>query len=423
MREEIKTKTWEVLRSTARQILPITAIMFMGALPGLAVYPANAAERGWGPERPTYVWKKPADHPTFNSMTDNPSIGDERNFVRLKKVGTEDKYLDGVDLEVGAEYEVAIFYHNNASAGLNGTGRALAENVRLRVEQPELVREGQAAEIKGIISSTNATPKEVWDTAYARAKTTVLMRYVANSATIHNAGNANGKILSSEAMFGKDGAKLAHSTKYWGYIPGCNEYAGYVTYRFKVDKPGFSISKTVSKDKEQNYVENITVKPGDVLDFKIDYKNTGTTIQQDIKAYDHMPEGLEYVSGTTFMKASFNKEGNFVSDKLFNGGINLGDTRPKDEISLTYKVEVKDDKKLFPCGEKKIYNNASIATNDGTSYDKVEITVRRNCDTTIKELPKAGPTEIVLSLVVISGISIGTTYYFASRRQLKNLEK
>ena len=243
-----------------------------------------------------------------------------------------------------------------------------------------------------------------------------------NSATIHSLGNIDGEILDSSALFGKDGAKLGYWNDMWGYVPGCNEYSGYVTYRFKVDQPNFKISKTVSKEKEQNYVEKITVKPGDVLDFKIDYENTGTMNQLSIIAYDNMPNGLSYVNGTSFFKANFNTEGNFVSDKLFDGGINLGDFKPGDNMSLTYKVEVSEDKEIFPCGDTKVYNNASIATANGTGYDKVEITVHRDCEPDQpKELPKTGPTELVVSLIVVAGIGIGVSYYIKSRKQLKNL--
>ncbi len=421
MRTKTKTKTWESMRRTARRILPV-AVVSIGAALGVAPADANAATTAWGPERPTFTWEEPADYVTFNSITNNPKIGDERNFVRIRKAGTEDNFLDNVNLEVGAEYEVEIWFHNNAKSKLNKKENGnvgIANNVRVRVEQPEKVTAGQNALIKGYITSTNAKPNEVYDAAYAYASSTVLLRYVPNSATIHSLGNINGEILSSEAMFGKEGAKVGYWNDMWGYVPGCNEYSGYVTYRFVVDQPSFKISKTVSKENDQNYVEEIKVKPGDVLDFKIDYENTGTINQLQIKAYDSMPKGLSYVSGTSFFKANFNTEGNFISDNLFNGGANLGDFKPGDTMSLTYKVEVADDKNIFPCGDTKVYNNASIATANGTGYDKVEVTVHRDCEP--ERLPDTGPTEIVLATVIVAGLGIGSAYYFSSKKQLRKL--
>ena len=422
MRTNTKTKTWEAMRKTARRILPV-AVLSLGMAFGVVSGEASAATEAWGPtDRDTFTWDEPADYVTFNSITDNPKIGDERNFVRIRKAGTSDKYTDKVTLEVGQEYEVGIWFHNNAKSKLNkkeNGGVGIAENVRLRVEQPEKVTAGHSAVIKGIISSTNSKPAEVFDTAYAYSDSTVLLRYVANSAKITSLGTINGEVLSSEAMFGEQGAKLGYWNDLWGTVPGCNEYSGYVTYRFVVDQAGFQISKTVSKEKENNYVEEITVKPGDVLDFKINYKNTGTINQKSIIAYDHMPEGLSYVSGTSFFTANFNTEGNFVSDKLFDGGINLGDFKPGDYMNLTYKVEVADDEKIFPCGDTKVYNNASIATANGTGYDKVEIKVHRDCEP--EELPETGPTEIVLATIVVTGLGVGVAYYVASRKQIAKL--
>lgn len=421
MRIQTKTKTWESARRTARHILPVAVLSIAAAL-GVVSGDVNAATEAWGPkDRPTFTWAEPAEYVTFNSITDNPKIGDERNFVRIRKVGDE-KFVDKVNLEVGKEYEVEIWYHNNAKSKLNkkeNNGVGIAENVRLRVEQPEKITAGHSGVIKGIISSTNAKPGEVWDTAYAYSDTTVLTRYVANSATIHSLGNINGEILSSEAMFGENGAKLGYWNDLWGTLPGCNEYSGYVTYRFVVDQAGFKISKTAAKEGTDDYAEEITVKPGDTIDFKVEYKNTGTINQLQIKAYDAMPNGLTYVNGTSYFRANFNTEGNFISDNLFNGGANLGDFKPGDSMTLTYKVEVQDDKTIFPCGDTVVHNNASIATANGTGFDKVAVTVHRECEP--EELPKTGATEIVLALVVITSIGTGIAYYAASNKQLKEL--
>ena len=337
--------------------------------------------KAWGPERNTFTQSKQPAYVTFNSMTDNSTIGDERNFVRMKKYRSDAKYSDSVDLEVGEEYEVAIWFDNNANPELNGKsidGIGVAENTRVRIEVPGKLNGGHAAEIKGIISSTNAEPLEVWDTAYAHSDTTVLLRYVPNSAVIHSNGDINGQVLSSDAMFGNDGAKIGYWNNAWGTLPGGNDYSGYVTFRFKVDQAGFTLSSTVTKENQTNYSERLTVHPGDIISFSILYKNTGTINQKSIIAYDVLPEGLTYIEGTSYFTTSFNEKGNTVSDKIIHGGINLGDFEPGDWGLLTYKVKVEDDGKHFNESTTVVYNNASIATANGTGYDKVEITVKRD---------------------------------------------
>jgi uncharacterized repeat protein (TIGR01451 family) len=418
MRTKTKTKTWEVMRRTARRILPV-AVLALGASLSVTTANVSAESKAWGPERPTYEWAHPADHVTFNSITDNIRIGDERNFVRIRKAGTTDTLGDEVELEVGEEYEVSIWYHNNAATIYNAEKydyKGVAKNVRLRIEQPEKVAANTNAIIKGIISADNADPKEVWDIAYAHTTSAVYLRYVPNSAVIHSLGTIDGQILDSNAMFGEKGVMLGYWNDAWGTLPGCNEYSGYVTYRFKVDKPDFEIKKKVSKEKENNYKSELEVEPGAVLDFKIEYTNTGTMNQMQIMAYDQMPEGLKYIEGTSFFRSNTNEEGNFISDRLFNGGANLGDYRPGDSFVLTYKVEVTKDKEFFPCDKKiELFNNASVATADGTAYDKVKIIVKRTC------IPHTGPTEFVLASVVVTALGVGAAYYVASRRQLKKI--
>ena len=43
----------------------------------------------WGPERATFTMENPASYPTFNSITDNPTIGDERDFVRVGEINAD----------------------------------------------------------------------------------------------------------------------------------------------------------------------------------------------------------------------------------------------------------------------------------------------------------------------------------------------
>lgn len=430
MKTKKQTNKWGLLRKAGSRLLPLACLLSLGGGFVLPAVQVSATEKGWGPERRSFTWEQPADYRTFNSMTNNPDIGSEFNFVRVREAGVGN-FTDKVVLEPGKEYEVFNYYHNNASAHLNDSGAGIAENVRLKAAFPNKLVKGQSGVVKGIIRATNAQPQEVWDEAYLHANETVYLRYVGNSATIYNQGSANGSVLDSNALFGEEGAKLAHLRDRWGMIPGCNEFAGRVIYRIKVDKPGFFIEKNASKVGDSNYQDTITVTPGETIDFKINYKNTGTTYQNRVTVYDRMPEGMKYINGTTYLKTPAATNGVFTEDKLFNGGLVIGDFRAGEQAEITYKTEIADDKILFPCGDTVIYNNSSVATENGTEYDKVKIIVKRECkDTppknpneTPKQLPKTGPGEVVLALVIVTGIGIGTAYYIASTRDLSKLSK
>ena len=433
MNINIKTKTWEDMRSSARRIFPVIGAVVAGALSLGQIHGAAHAEgiETWGPKnRPTYTWSNPADHVTFNSMTDNPEIGDESNFVRVRKVGSQDKFSNNVTVEPGSEYEVFVYYHNNASAKLNdGDHRGIAQNVRLRMDKiTDRLEAGHAAVIKGTISASNATPKEVWSTSYLHAKETVSLRYVPNSAKLSNSGSLNGSTLNDDALFGKDGGTfLGYTKNYWGAIPGCNEYAGYVKFRIKADKAGFTGEKMASKENMNDYRTEITVAPGETIDFKLRYKNTGTTIQRGVSAYDLLGTGMTAIPGTTFLKTP--RSAGFEKENLFKNGFNIGDYNAGEEAFITYKVKFSEDEKIFPCGDTVTYNNSAIAVLDTTIHSKVKVTVHRDCadkpktPNTPKELPHTGASETVLAVVVTAMIGIGIAYYIASTKQLKALEK
>lgn len=423
-KHNINHKRWERFHQVERAVLPALAILSLSVFfPSMK---ALALDQTWGPERETFTWEQPATYRTFNSITDNPAIGDERNFVRVREVGME-TYYDNVEINPGKEYEVYVFFHNNAAARLNASGAGIADNVRLFMDIPEKIEKGQQAVIKGTITSGNTTPTAVWDTAFLYNNTdTVYLRYVPNSATIHNnGGTANGAILDSNALFGETGAYLAYHNAegYWGVIPGCNEYTGYVTLRVVADHPNFTVNKEVSTDGANVYGESVNTAAGSTLDFKITYKNTGTMIQNNVTVYDVMPKGMEYIAGTTFVVTPTVPNGEFVVDKLFDGGLNIGGFRPGEEATITYKAKLAESEEIFPCGQTEIFNNSSIATNDGTKTDQTRIVVVRNCtNTPPPELPNTGPAEIVLALVIVTGIGIGGVYFIRTRSTLKKLE-
>jgi hypothetical protein len=101
---------------------------------------------------------------------------------------------------------------------------------------PGKLNKGEVGVVTGKIKANNSNPQEVWDSAFLRAEDTVYLRYVTASAIMHNGGSANGMLIGGEALFSEDGAYIAYYGDKWGFIPGCNEFAGYVTYDIKVEQ-------------------------------------------------------------------------------------------------------------------------------------------------------------------------------------------
>ncbi len=411
-------------------LIPVLALAFIAGVGILRSDDASAVvATSWGPQdRSTYTWEKPADHVTFNSITNNPNIGDERNFVRVRKVGDTGYNSDEVDLEVGEEYEVFVYYHNNASGSLNASGKGIAQNVYMRTEFPSVLNDGESGVVTAFINSSNATPNEIWDTALLNAHGTVYLNYVVNSAVIHNGGSSDGVGISGDALLSDQGATLAYWNDLWGLVPGCNEYAGYVTYRIKVDQPDFAVDKKVAlSDLPESYKDEITVVPGDTLNFQIHYKNTGTMEQTGVTFHDLLPVGLSYITGSTYAKSTRHPEGSQSPEALFGDGLGVGAMIAGEEAWVTYQAKVSESEDIFPCGETTIYNAAYVATYDGQNSDKTKITVKRACEstttttTTPSVLPKTGPGEIVMMVVILITIGGGSFYLYRSHRMLRKV--
>ena len=171
----------------------------------------------------------------------------------------------------------------------------------------------------------------------------VYLRYVKGSATIHNEGKLNGLHIEPEYLF-KRGAILGYD-KFSGLLPGGLEYAGYITYEFFVDSPRFEIKNMVLGDK-------ILYGPGDIVTYKIGYKNTGTMDQENVVVQDLMPSELHYVKGSTILFNNNYPDGKGVNDDLVSShGMNIGSyAGGSGWAEIAYKAEI----------EKTIGNNYRI---------------------------------------------------------------
>lgn len=384
----------------------------------LAVLTFATTAFAWGPERTTFTWEKPATYVTFNSMTNHPTLGDERDFVRIREVGAS-KFVNEVTLTPGKEYEVYVYYHNNASESYNESGVGIARDTRVSSYLPEAVKAGGKLAVTGKVSASNASPATVWDEAYISANTDVLIRYVPGSAILTNGGKMNGTAIAGSALFSDEG-HLVGFNSITGALPGCNKYAGNITYRFKVDQPAFTIAKEVSIDGGNTWSERARVKVGDKVEFRIVYKNTGTTEQKDVIVKDKFPAGLVLISGMTKMNTSANT--NYVSiddNNLFSAGLNIGDYRGDSYASVRYQAQINNDGN-WKCGSNKIYNLATVSTTNGAMTDKVELDVIKECEVT--ELPQTGPMEIILVVFAVGAMTVGGVYWWRSRKMLHEMQ-
>lgn len=311
----------------------------------------------WGPDRPTYTIAHPADHITFNSITDNPNIGDERNFVGIREEGSTGTWKDSVTAQPGKSYVVRMYVHNNAATNLN----LVAKDVTAKFNLPTAT--GKSLQVDGFLSASNASPKEVYDHATFTSSENFNLNFQEGSLKYYNNHFTSGATIS-ESVFTSAGAKLGYN-KLDGNIPGCFQYAGYLTFvvkpQFASTKTDFTVKKDVRKNGTTTWGDSVDAKAGDTLNYRITYTNTGTTKQNNVNLKDTLPAGISHIPGSVKIMNASNPNGAYVQDgdKMFSTGVNIGSYTAGSNAIVVFNAKVDSNDKLPKCGPNVLKNVAS----------------------------------------------------------------
>lgn len=409
----MKTKT-----NIVKNIVFDRIVIVMTVLIGFVVF--SAVAQAWGPNRTTFTQNNPATYITFNSITNNAAYGDERNFTVIKEASNTSAggWKDTVTAQDGKEYLVRVLVHNNASENLN----LVATGTKIMVSVPN--NTANSIQLDGFVTANNSNPKQVYDSAVLTSDKKFNVTYVAGSAMYYNGPYPNGIKLPDSIV--TSGGALVGYQQMDGNIPGCYKYMGIATFKVKVamPNPNFTVEKKVRLSGTTSWAKEITAKPGDKVDYQVQYINTGTTGQVDVITVDKLPAGVTYTAGSTTVKNATNPNGNGVStfDGITGQGINIGNYAPNSNAFVRFGATLPANKDLPACGVNKLVNTATVATQNGEKSDTATVNVTRTCtEEEVKALPTTGPIEVISGFIGVAAITIGVVYYFRSRRQLDDI--
>lgn len=366
---------------------------------------AVVATASFGPDRPTKVYNGPGtpgfDTVTFNSFTNVPNIGDERNFVTGKIAGADGGFYDPMTKLRGSdEVLIRVYVHNNADPKHNANGSGVAKNTKVRVQLPTagLVSKNQTA--KAFVSADNAQPKEIYDTLDMRAENGQAfgVTYVPGSASVTS---NTGTQAVSDAIIG-GGVNF-------GDQKGCFEYIRLVTLKVKITAPNYTLSKTVRPDNSTNvadWKETLKTKAGATVQWRINFKNTGSVQLKDTKIVDNLPANTTAVPGSVKLyDTNFPSGYQYPDAAIQNGGkqinLSIGNYNPNTQGFVTFKTKIADADKLT-CGLNTLKNvaYATPVNGYGTITDDASVTVdgpechQNNPNFTIvKDVRKKGDTQ------------------------------
>lgn len=172
----------------------------------------------------------------FNSITDSEPIGgDERNFVAAREntenptAETNHWNANDITVEDGKEYVIRAYVHNNNPLSSD----AVATNTKVAFSIPST--SAKQVTVNGFIKADNAEPDEYWVSVRLNAEQDFHLEYVYDSALLENNGIGKGGMKLSDEIVTEatKGGVLIGYDALDGNIPGCYEYASYVTIRVK----------------------------------------------------------------------------------------------------------------------------------------------------------------------------------------------
>ncbi len=424
----------------------------------------SSSALAWGPERDLYTMENPADHPTFNSITNNNelvggegfsdfAIVDERDFVRIGEITENGTVLKNtVQVKPGSQYLVLVYFHNNASSSLNRSKVGLALQTKMSSAFSKVVTPNEKGEVSAVITSTTTTPEAVWDEAYMTSTERVMMSYVDGSARMFNDNFATNKQIISSNLFTEEGTALGLSD--WnGIIPGCEEYHGVVTYVLQADNLNGTVSKEVAINGGE-YGENVTISPNDTVDFKITIKNEGSLPLQYVNLKDSLPDDLALIPGSVTF-SSLNSESPESLPDWNAAGYNFEKIGIGNGVVIRYKaksaIAYQDGLLANECRKEYVNDIENIATltygsdvpEGDIRTDGAKVTVKNLVDTCedpkpedpkpektcktnpemagCQKLPDTGPVEITVAVVIVLGIVGAFFYFYRTKKMLKNV--
>jgi uncharacterized repeat protein (TIGR01451 family) len=352
------------------------------AVIGIAV----GVQAAFGPNRPTYTMANPADHITFNSITDNPIIGDERYFLKGALPGAADFTDPVTNVTDGQEITLLMFVHNDAAAELD----LVAKNTTVKIAIPQGSKQGQ--QITGYVSANNAQPTEVWDTLDISGGNNEYfeLEYVAGSAKWKN-NHFTGDGITLPDSIVTTGA-LVGNTSLNGEIPGCAEFSGWVTLKVKVNMPHYTILKQsrLAGEGADKWRDSVTAKVGDTVEWRMEIRNVGSTALNHMVVLDQLPANTEVVPGSVQLINSAYPPANPYTypdaDAIqYNNGktwINVdgGNYYPNSSFYIRFKAKIVDDGSI-ECGETALKNIAWVTPEGyGSISSYTNLTVIKPCD-------------------------------------------
>ena len=328
-----------------------------------------------------------SDYTWYKETTgeDLPSgiITEEVNFVGARRVeenqGTQNIW-NGNEIKAvdGGFYYIRLYAHNNNTGGYD----AVAEDTKVSFNIPQ--ESASSIRVNGYLTSSNAYPSEYVDYVDFVAEQLFHLEYVYGSALLENNGvGADGGIqLSDDIAASESGGVLIGYDELDGRVPGCYQYANYITIMVKVVYDGqFTIDQQVrlKGNEDGAWQDSVEAEIGDEVEFKITYTNTSAPdVEQHPVLRDVLPVNLEYVPGTTMIYNATYPNGATLDDGQLTseGGVKLGYYSGQSNVIVVFTAKVVDEDLAW--GSNTLVNWGRASVGETLQQDAASVIVQNN---------------------------------------------
>lgn len=324
-----------------------------------------------------YTWYKEATGDNLPSGI----ITEEVNFVGARMVeenqGTQNIW-NGNEIKAvdGGFYYIRLYAHNNNLGGYN----AVAEDTKVSFNIPQ--ESAASIRVNGYLTSSNAYPSEYVDYVDFVAEQPFHLEYVYGSALLENNGiGADGGIQLSDDIAApeSDGVLIGYD-ELDGRVPGCYQYANYITIMVKVVYDySFALDTQVRLvgSADESWQKEGTAEIGDTIEFQLTYENTDNLTQEDVVIRSVLPDNLEYVAGSTVLY-NVNYPNGLVSDTdaVVDNGINIGAYTAGSNAFVRFTAKVVDEDLAW--GSNTLVNWGRASVGETLQQDAASVIVQNN---------------------------------------------
>lgn len=243
-------------------------------------------------------------------------------------------------MEAGSEYTVKIYFFNGAESNQE----YVAKDVLVKTEMPMTIPAGKTEIVFSEINSSNAAPSEIFDTIFLvnPQEYPVEINVIPETIKIFSQGRINGDIIDSGKLF-SDGVNIGYD-EFNGILPPGGYYGGFISFNFRVEKKYGELT-LVATNWIKDWSPYQISMTSDIDEFTVmaQYKNTGTTVQENVVVKLKLPSFLEYIpTSTQLANASSGGKFNKVSDSIVNeNGMNIGSYTPQSTARVALKLKKK----------------------------------------------------------------------------------